>query len=140
MKIEEVLARRSIETAMAYYGKNRTGKQFHMTFIYQGKRLIALGINDYTKKHPSKRFGHYRPTKGNSPEYQPSLHSEIDALIKLGENNARRYTFFNVRISPGQNIRLSKPCENCMGVMKQIGFKRFYYTDNDGQVRELNEF
>lgn len=124
------------ELAYAMYGKYRTGKQFHLTCIFDGKKLIAIGWNDYRGHHPRHRFGEYKAYKSNSEDYQPSVHSEVAALIRLGEQTTKKYTFINVRIGPNGQINLAKPCANCQRVLKdQVGFKRFYYSDAFGKFK-----
>lgn len=130
-KTEKVL-----EIARAMKGKRQTGRQFHMTFVFHRSRIVCIGINDYTRPHPEHKFGSYHAYKCQSPKYQPGVHSEIDALIKLGETDCSRFVALNVRVGNDGKIRLAKPCKNCEGVLKQVGFKRVYYTDRDGQIAE----
>lgn len=123
------------ELAYAMYGKYRTGKQFHLTAIFSNKKMLSIGWNDYRAIHPAHRFGEYKPYKANTDDYQPSVHSEVAALIRLGEQNTKKYTFVNVRIGPNGFVNLAKPCANCQRVLEQIGFKKLYYSDANGNFR-----
>lgn len=38
--------------------------------------------------------------------------------------------FFNIRIDNNGNIASSKPCANCMNMLRTMGFKRIYYTNS----------
>lgn len=134
--LSKKLISKALEISYALKGKKQTGRQFHITFAFYKNRIHAIGINDYHRHHPRKRFGVYKAFKGNNDYYQPSLHSEIDALIKLGENNCKQFTFLNVRVGNNGNINLAKPCENCQEVLKQINFRKFYFTDSNGKIQE----
>lgn len=109
----------------------RSGRCLHTTFILDKSRIISIGVNNYNKIHPYHKFGKYYPYKdsgGNNKYYTPGLHSEVSALIKLGEENCSRYTFVNVRIDKRGNLAIAKPCKNCCRVLNQVGFKRIVWS------------
>ena len=53
------------------------------------------------------------------------------------ERKVKKYDIFVVRINkcPGE-IKLvnSRPCSNCLEMMKAIGIRRVYYTDDSGEI------
>lgn len=104
-------------------------RNFHCTFILDKNKIIKIGINNYNKIHPYHKFGHYYPTKRiNSKPYQAGLHSEIAAIIRLGEEYCSEYTFVNVRLGMKGELRMAKPCENCQRVLRDVGFKRLFFS------------
>ena len=109
-----------------------TGHSFHTTFIFDKSKLLSIGFNNYNKLHRRHRFGIYRGTKDNPEKYISGIHSEIDAIIKLGRTDCSRLVFINIRIDNNNNPNMSKPCENCFRVLQGLGFKQIYYIDQLG--------
>lgn len=63
--------------------------------------------------------------KGKSVKYQLSLHAEINAIKRLPRNiNMRKVTLVVVRT----NMNMSKPCELCSAVIKNLGIRKVYYS------------
>ena len=81
-------------------------------------------------------MGKYVGYKKNPENYSPCLHSEVSAIIRLGENDCSKYTFVNVRIDNNNKINIAKPCQNCMNVLAAVGFKKILYTTKDN-FREI---
>lgn len=129
--MNQKIAKRYIEIAKAMKPKMQTGKSFHVTCIFDKSKLLSIATNDYSKEHRRHRFGKYHPLKGGSKGYTPGCHSEIAAILKLGEQDCSKYTFFNIRIGNNGEPSLSKPCSNCFRVLEMVGFKRIYYTSKD---------
>lgn len=59
----------------------QTGKSHHVTFIYQGNKLIRIGKNNYKKLHRSHKYGSYVATKSGS-NYVAGL-VELDEAKKI---------------------------------------------------------
>lgn len=125
---------RYVEIARALQPKYQNGRSFHVTCIFDKSKLLSIGVNDYRKIHPSRKFGVYSPTKAGS-NYISGIHSEISSIMRLGEEDCSRFTFLNIRLDKNGNPALAKPCSNCFGVLKnQVGFKRIYYTTAEDVV------
>ena len=105
----------------------QTGKSFHATFVYNKNKLICTAHNNYNKMHPYYKFGNYKPTRSNSNKYIPGLHSEVAALIKMGNMDCSNLTFANVRIDNNNQVAISKPCRNCEKLLIEIGFKTLWF-------------
>lgn len=91
---------------------------------------MAWGVNDYTKFHPkSKKFGFT----------VKALHSEVAALIDYkGEKSAlKNYILINIRINKFFEISISKPCKCCQDVIDQIGFKKVFFSNKQGEICQL---
>lgn len=136
--MNQKLIDRYIEVARALQPKYQNGRFFHVTCIFDKNRLLSIGVNDYRKEHPRRKYGVYSPTKEGS-YYRPSLHAEIKALLKLGEEDCSKFVFLNIRLNANGEPALAKPCQNCFGVLKnQVGYKRIYYTSGkDNQIIEV---
>lgn len=127
------IVNRYIEVARALKPKSQSGKSFHITCIFDKSKILSLGINDYKKEHRRHLFGSYKPTKG-SGSYIPGIHSEMSALLKLGEEDCSKFTFLNIRIDNNFRPAMSKPCLNCQKILNQIGYKKIFYTTGDERL------
>lgn len=61
-----------------------------------------------------------------------SIHAEVDTLIKLKKKANRsilpKCVMYIVRIGPSQELKYSKPCENCQKAILKYGIKNVYYS------------
>lgn len=119
----------------ALKSENQSGKSFHTTFVYRGNKLIKIGQNNYKKLHRSHKYGEYLPTKAGK-SYIAGLHSECDSIIRLGESDCSDYTFINIRIDNHGNPGISKPCPNCMNLLRGVGYKAIVYYNGQEYVKE----
>lgn len=126
-----------IEIAKALKPVKQTGRFFHVTFVCRKRKTLAIGINDYRKLNDAKKWGEYVPLKNADSEYIAGIHSEISALIKNGIEDCSDLDFYNIRITNSNQIAMSKPCGNCQRVLKQVGYKNFYYFDDEIKICKL---
>ena len=126
-----------IELARAMKPRKATGQYFHISSLIRKNRIICVGWNDYTRYHPSYKFGNYENYKGFTNAYKPSIHSEISSIIRFGEEDLSEMTLVNIRIGNMNQVALSKPCFNCQRVLKQLNIKRIYYSNNVGEFEEF---
>lgn len=126
-----------IEITKCLRKDKQTGRSFHSTFIFDKGKLLSIGFNNLKKLHRRHKFGIYRGCKTNPEKYIASIHSEIDALIKLGKTDCSRFIFINIRIDKNDEVNIAKPCENCMRVLQGIGFKKIYFTDSKGNYQSI---
>jgi deoxycytidylate deaminase len=129
--------KKCIEISKCLKKDKESGRSFHCTFIYNKNKLLSIGFNSYKKLHRRHIFGAYKGTKDNPEQYIAGIHSEIDALIKLGKTDCSKLTFVNVRIDKNKQANISKPCENCFRVLQGLGFKQIYYIDALGCIQVL---
>jgi deoxycytidylate deaminase len=112
--------------------KKRTGRTFHVTFIASKRKLLQIGINNYKKKaKPSYK-------KEGEDSYQPCIHSELDALIKI-KRDTSNLDFYNIRIDKNGNLAKSEPCINCKHLLNEYGFRKIVYFDGKQfkQIRHI---
>lgn len=98
-------------------------------------RVISSGAN-VVKSHPlQRRLNKYRFDE----DYYHPMHAEIRALLPL--INRRDIDFSSVslylyREDKNGNICLSRPCNGCMALIKELGIKNIFYTTNGGFSHE----
>lgn len=109
--------------------KNHTEKYIHFSFIVQENKIIEYGVNRHTL--PAKHWGYDK--KCNDSTFVPKLHSEIDVYQRAKGllNRNRHFNIINVRVNKEGKLRISKPCICCYNLLKELGCKDFYYTNNE---------
>ena len=130
----ELKFRRSAEIAQALRSRHSTGRYFHTTTVFNKNKILAIGVNDYNRSHP---LAVKYKKKEVWNDYSPSIHSELSAILKLGLEDCSDLTFFNIRVDKFGNICNSKPCSGCSELLKQIGFKKLYYSTNNLNYAEF---
>ena len=61
---------------------------------------------------------------------QVGVHSEMDAVIKLGLSDCAGLTIINTRIDRNGELAMSKPCAGCTHMLAQLNFDSIYYYDS----------
>lgn len=127
---------RLIEISRALKGKNQTGRAFHCSFALLKKKIIGIGVNSYFKTHTLTK--NYKAYKINNANYTAGTHSEISLLGKLGIGfDFSNITLVNIRIRNDDKLGLSRPCLGCLGILKFIEYKKFYYSTNEEKFELL---
>lgn len=108
----------------------------HFSFIIDGSRILKIGFNR-DKTHPKNLLYDYRNRRGELMSNQIGIHSEMDAVIKLGATDCSGLVIVNTRINRNNCLDLSKPCRGCVDMIRRLNFKKIYYNDNYGMFREL---
>lgn len=122
---------RSVEIAYALKPKYATGRSFHVTVVFEKNKIISIGRNNYLKTHP-KAYKYMKKEVVNESDYLPSIHSELSAVLKLGEEDCSDYSFINVRVDNNDRLNNSRPCSGCIELLKQVGFNNFLYSNEKG--------
>lgn len=117
------------ETAKALQPNNHSAKTFHVTFVLDKNKILSIGINS-SKTHPKTLRYNYWGKVG--------IHSELSAIIKLYKENCENYTFVNVRLKKDGTAALSKPCSGCQDMLNQMGYKKIYFTDEQGLFQKID--
>jgi hypothetical protein len=132
---------RALEISIALKPKVQSGKSAHTTFVYHKSKMICVATNNYRKLHNANRFGKYENWKGFQSEYRPCVHSEISALIKMGEEDISDYTFLNIRIDNNGRANMAKACVNCARTLSMFeGPKKMFYSDANGNLVQDERF
>lgn len=85
---------------------------------------------------------------GDCDGLEPGIHAEQNALLKLKPIKIKKklesINLLVVRFSKTSKIQSSKPCNNCIKIMREIpekkGYKiqHIYYSDSDGSIVKTN--
>ena len=100
----------------------------HVALIFKGNKILAIGRNSQ-KTHPKiKDYGYQDFCR---------LHAELSACIKFGKEDCSKYSMAVLRIDRNGHFNQSCPCESCKGVIRQLGFKKVYFTNEFGDWEEM---
>ena len=123
---------RYVEITKALMADHFTAKTFHTTFILKKNRLQKIGINN-SKTHPENLKYKYYSKTGDDIRDMVGIHSELSAILKYGEEDCSDCVFVNIRIDKNGNLTMSKPCAGCQDLLKQIGYKKVFYSNEKGE-------
>lgn len=105
----------------------------HYSFIVQNNKIVEWATN--ANHTPPIWYGYHARCSDSS--FVPKYHSEIFAWKKarglLGNNS---FEIINLRLNKKGFLRLSKPCQPCYFLMKELNCNKFYYS-SDMEFLEL---
>lgn len=101
--------------------------------IVLGHRIVASG-SCRSKSHP-------RNPKLKSGSKRRQVCAECDSIFAasrlLNKEDFRRCHIYVARKRHNGTIGLAKPCEYCMELIRELGIKKIFYTNNSGQIEEI---
>jgi deoxycytidylate deaminase len=109
-------------------------RTFHTTFIIKKNKIQKIGIN-CNKTHPKNLKYDYVGREGVDIRGFVGVHSELSAILKYGKDDCSDCIFVNVRIDKNGSVSMAMPCRGCQSLFNQVGFKRVYYTDRNGEFK-----
>lgn len=128
-----------IEITKGLAPTNFNHKTFHTTFIFRKNKLQKIGINS-SKTHPKNmHLDHRGRHDGVDIRQFVSMHSELSAVLKYGEEDCSDCVFVNVRIDRNGNPSMAKPCNGCQDLLRSVKFKRLYFTNDQGNFEQWTE-
>lgn len=113
--------------------------KFHVGCVitYKG-HIIGRGRNS-SKTHPIQKKQNKFRTFNNcdcNNYYPPSIHAEVSALCSIsypvGVNiKWDRVKVYVVRVLKNGDVACSKPCAACENLIRKLGIKGCYYSENN---------
>lgn len=88
-------------------------------------RPVGFGFNKPYKTHPM------------STNKYNTVHAELDAIIGIPYKYLINSSIYVYRETKTGKPACSKPCQHCMELIKRVGIKKIFYTDN-GFYKEEN--
>ncbi len=115
-------------------------RTFHVTFALKKNRIISIGINN-TKTHPEIKKLNYISEEGEDLRDIARTHSELNCVLKLQNktnlNKFENLVFVNIRLDKNGNVKYARPCNGCSHLLKQVGYKRVFYSGDCGSFFEF---
>lgn len=127
-----------IEVSYALINKHNADLRCrHFSFILDRNRIISIGLNS-PKTHPLNLKYNYVNKNNEKISNIVGTHSELSAVIRLGEEDCSRLTLVNTRINRNNMLDFSAPCSGCCDMIKQLNFKNVYFSNIQGKFDKLN--
>ena len=124
------LATRTLDLAKAACPLNFERRASHIAFLIKKNRIVHIGLNS-AKSHPITKGHQYK-------DYQHTgVHAELNVCIKSGKENLNKYKLVVVRINRLNQIKYSKPCIGCQGIIHQFNVGEVWYSTDDGIFEQL---
>lgn len=96
----------------------------HASAITYKNRVLAVGVNQRKSHTLQRRF--------SGRDEKVWLHSEITAIVKVinryGTKILKDCELYNLRLTRGGEIGISKPCEACQKAIEAFGIKKVHWT------------
>lgn len=109
------------EEALIFAEMSTVKNHQHGAVCVVGKKIICGGCNINAVPHIIK-IGNIKYN------YSYSIHAEVAAILNLPKNiNTNRVKLIVVR----KDMKLSKPCNICLDVIRSSGIRKVYHS-NDG--------
>jgi deoxycytidylate deaminase len=127
-----------IEVSYALINKHNADLRCrHFSFILDRNRIISIGMNS-TKTHPLNLKYKYVNKDNKSISDIVGTHAELNAVIRLGEEDCSRLTLINTRINRNNMLDYSAPCSGCSDMIKQLNFKNVYFSNAQSKFDKIN--
>lgn len=108
----------------------------HFSFILNKKKILAIGVNRQ-KTHPFNLKFNFVNRRNMPINDLVGVHSELNALIRLGTDDVSGLTLVNTRVNRNNQIDFSMPCTGCQSFLRTLDFKRVYYSTKDGNFERF---
>lgn len=111
-------------------------KQFHIGCVaVSGHKIISSGYNSYKTNPMQKRLNAYR----FSLDTNHTVHAELSCLLPL--INRRDIDFSNIslyiyREHKSGDLALARPCKSCFELIRKLGIRDIYYSNENGFSHE----
>ena len=114
-KIPCIVQRKTYEAATS----SKCPEFKHAACVFKGKRIFGIGRNVQYKTHPS----------GSGPYC--TMHAEVAAITQAKnffwpEKDLSGLSIFVMRVNKRGEIKFSKPCEDCMRLIRQYGLSPYW--------------
>ena len=130
--------KRIIDLTFSLQDSNKTKCRCrHFSFILNKNKILSVGINNPKKTHPRNIKYKYTGRYNNDISVYVGIHSEMSAIIRYGFEDCTNHILVNTRLNVANSISNSRPCSGCQNLLKQLNFKRVYYTNNNGSFEML---
>lgn len=125
------------EIALALYPPGFDLRCYHVTFILRKGKIVTIGLNNSKTNTKNLKYDYFA-SNGDDLRRICGTHSEISSLIRGGREDYSNFDFVNIRLDRQGKLLYSRPCRGCSSALQQVGFRRFYYTERNGEMVEYN--
>lgn len=105
--------------------------------IVIGNKIISMASNE-TKSHPIQFK--LNPLRFEASKYDRChnyIHAEMKCILKCKDVDFKKAKIYVYREDLHGRLRMCRPCNACMAMIKEVGIRHVYYTSPDGFVHEV---
>ena len=122
--------------------KQSTVQRARLGAVLVSHNKVVNASPNLEKTHPMQ--AHLNKLRGFDPMSSGErniLHAEIATLLKSRDLDIEwnKSMLFIARLKKNGDLGLARPCNACMGLIKQYGIKNIYYTTDNGWCYERIE-
>ena len=122
--------------------KQSTVQRARLGAVLVSHNIVVNASPNLEKTHPMQ--AHLNKLRGFDPMGSGErniLHAEIATLLKSRDLDIEwnKSILFIARLKKNGDLGLARPCNACMGLIKQYGIKNIYYTTDNGWCYERIE-
>lgn len=94
----------------------------HISLLIQGSTILNIGFS-------SKTYSWVIQHKSNSViDWPATRHAECDSILNIDRKIISKCDVVVARLNKKNKLMLSKPCNMCCKVLKDVGIKRIFYS------------
>ena len=98
--------------------------------IFKGNRILSSGHNEIRSSSISNKY----------KKFKNSLHAEQAAVLNIDWRRLKGASILVLKLSKVQKkLSNAKPCDMCLQLLKTIGIKKIYYSNQYGEIVKLDE-
>lgn len=102
-----------------------------------GNKIISGATNE-TKSHPIQfRLNPLRFEESKYDRCHNYIHAEMKCILKCKGVDFKKAKIYVYREDLEGRLRMCRPCNACMAMIKEVGIRHVYYTSPDGFVHEV---
>lgn len=113
----------SLEDYLIKIAEKSCVNQKHSAAIIKNGEVINIGYNKYCSSFAKKS----------------TIHAEMDVLMNL-KKKYKKHLLTNIDIviirisSKGSILKNSRPCNQCLNILKKFNIRRVYYSNDFGEI------
>jgi tRNA(Arg) A34 adenosine deaminase TadA len=98
----------------------------HGCVVVRRGKVVGRGWNK-SKTHPAATIYH-----------SGHMHAELSAIVATNSDDLRGADLFVSRVyrDKSDTLGLSRPCEQCMSLIRNAGIRRIFFTTADGRIEQ----
>lgn len=133
------ILQKSLELARALYPSAfQELRTFHVSVLWNKNRLLSVGVNRRST-HPRNLINKKFNREGLDISSEKLTCAEMAAFLGLGKQRYNldfsKVIMVNLRYDRNYRLSMSKCCSSCQNLVKFLGLKRVYYTDDQGKFQ-----
>jgi tRNA(Arg) A34 adenosine deaminase TadA len=127
-KTDDIILRGSLEIALAANDEREIERKRHYAFIWNRTKLISMSQNRMGRSPAMLRW-HYPLSSVE--------HAEFAAIRKLNWLDCSKFTMVTFRLTKTGLLAFGKPCECCENVIRHVGFRKVWFSDDNREFKEM---